>query len=127
MQSQVEPPLNRTEKDSLCNYTKIMETRNLVNERSLCPFYWNVSSKNTARIPEVLYVAQCACYTPKGIGGARCEEFKTKVQVVWKIGCEGGKYVYKEGWEYISVACYPVMPEKIKTRPLTQFEKPSVT
>ncbi|GFQ98358.1 uncharacterized protein TNCT_732861 [Trichonephila clavata] len=99
---------HRGEDDSICDYRT--EGPDLdVTERALCPFTWNVSKRNPARIPEYLYEAKCACQKSRGVTRtAVCVELKSKIRVLWRVGCENNLHVYKEGWEEIDVACVPV-------------------
>ncbi|GFY70636.1 uncharacterized protein TNIN_188281 [Trichonephila inaurata madagascariensis] len=118
---------NRGEDDSICDYRT--EGPDLdVTERALCPFTWNVSKRNPARIPEYLYEAKCACQKSRGVTHtAVCVELKSKIRVLWRVGCENNLHVYKEGWEEINVACVPVGQATGEGQPGARIKFPPLT
>ncbi|GFT53380.1 uncharacterized protein NPIL_691011 [Nephila pilipes] len=118
---------HRDADDSMCDYRT--EGADLdVTERALCPFTWNVSKKNSARIPEYLYEAKCACQVSRGVThSAVCVELKSKIRVLWRVGCENNLHVYKEGWEEIAVACVPVGQATGESQPGARIKLPPLS
>ncbi|CAL1264351.1 unnamed protein product [Larinioides sclopetarius] len=103
MQERYSPP-----KQTVCGFKRRMNPHKDVTERALCPFQWKVSEGNPSRIPEYLYEAKCSCTDS-------CTELKSKIRVLWRVGCEDQLHVYREGWEEIAVACVPTKPPIIKS------------
>ncbi|GBM45355.1 hypothetical protein AVEN_172974-1 [Araneus ventricosus] len=97
-------------KQTVCGFQRRMKPDKDVTERALCPFQWEVSKRNPSRIPEYLYEAKCSCTDS-------CAELKSKIRVLWRVGCEDQLHVYREGWEEIAVACVPTKP------PITRSKK----
>lgn len=93
------------EKDSKCNF----KNTGPVEDRALCPFTWNVSNYNPARIPPYLYNASCSCTVSRPIPDMlECVPIKKAIPVLWEVGCDGKEKKYKPGWEEITVACVPL-------------------
>ncbi|KAF8792798.1 Interleukin cytokine-related protein 17.1 like protein [Argiope bruennichi] len=93
----------------VCGFRRRMRPDKDVIQRALCPFQWVVSERNPSRIPEYLYEAKCSCLNS-------CAELKSKIRVLWRVGCDDALHVYKEGWEEIAVACVPTEPPIIQSK-----------
>lgn len=100
-----------------CDFRKRLGPDRGVEDRALCPFRFN-TSRNSSRLPEVLYVAECSCQVSRPINNEQfeCVEVKRVVPVLWITSCSDGKKTYREGWEEIAVACAPVEERKADMR-----------
>ncbi|GIY70739.1 uncharacterized protein CDAR_180881 [Caerostris darwini] len=100
-------------------YRKRMKLKRDISERAICPFRWVESKRNPSRVPEYLFEAECTTDFSRGKSYlSPCVQLKSKIRVLWRVGCEDSYHVYSEGWEEISVACVPMGLRMVKSKQL---------
>lgn len=79
--------------------------------RSLCPWYIDMNRQRD-RIPYLIPYARCKCRRCLNVPVdsplnrfARCEYHYYHMQVLRRLSCKNGFYIYKAFWEQVPVAC----------------------
>lgn len=97
----------RSSNHMLTNCPKSIPTSGDVNDRSLCPWYYEIN-EDPMRYPAVIPEARCKCEYCLEVTGKKCENVNYNIRVLKRSSeiCDAdGYYQYKEVYVSIRVGC----------------------